>query len=36
MIEILNRISYILKDLLEKNTIENNFCIGDTELIEKK
>lgn len=35
MIEILNRISYILKDLLEKNIIENNFCIGGTELTEK-
>lgn len=36
MIEIMNRIHYILPDLLLTNNLSNNlFCIGGTELIEK-
>lgn len=35
MIEILNRIHFILKDLVSKNKINNSFCIGSTEIIEK-
>jgi hypothetical protein len=35
MIELLNRLHFILKDLVSKNIINNNFCIGGTELIEK-
>lgn len=35
MIEVLNRIKFILKDLLEKEEIINSFCIGGTDL-EKK
>jgi hypothetical protein len=36
MIEIMNRIHYILSDLLLTNNLSNNlFCIGGTELIEK-
>jgi hypothetical protein len=36
MIEIMNRIRYILSDLLLNNSLSNNlFCIGGTELIEK-
>jgi hypothetical protein len=34
MIELLNRLHFILKDLVSKNIINNNFCIGGTELIE--
>lgn len=32
MIEVLNRISFIMNDLLNKDIIENNFCIGGTDL----
>ena len=36
MIEIMNRIHYILSDLLLNNSLSNNlFCIGGSELIEK-
>lgn len=36
MIELMNRIHYILSDLLLKGSLLNNsFCIGSTELIEK-
>ncbi len=35
MIELLNRIHFILKDLLNKNIINNSFCIGGTKLISK-
>ena len=35
MIEILNRIHFILRDLVSKNKINNSFCIGSTEIIEK-
>lgn len=28
MIEVINRITYIIKDLLKKKIIKNNFCIG--------
>jgi len=32
MIEVLNRISFIIEDLINKDIIENNFCIGGTDL----
>lgn len=35
MIEILNRLHYVIKDLISKKKIENYFCIGLTELEEK-
>ena len=35
MIEILNRIHYILKDLISNNIINNSFCIGGTKLLSK-
>jgi hypothetical protein len=35
MIEIMNRIHFILIDLLKKSLIKNYFCIGGTEIIEK-
>lgn len=35
MIEVLNRIKFILKDLLEKEEIINSFCIGGTKLDSK-
>jgi len=35
MIEILNRISYIINDLVIKNIINNYFCIGGTNLESK-
>lgn len=35
MIEIINRIHFILIDLLKKSLIKNYFCIGGTEIIEK-
>ena len=35
MIEIMNRIHYVLKDLLKNNIIDNSFCIGGTELLKK-
>jgi hypothetical protein len=35
VIELLNRIHFILKDLVSNSKIENNFCIGGTEIIEK-
>jgi hypothetical protein len=35
MIEVINRIHFILKDLLEKEIIRSKFCIGGTELIKK-
>ena len=35
MIEILNRIHFILRDLVSKKIIINNFCIGCSEIIEK-
>ena len=35
MIEIINRIHFILIDLLKKGLIKNYFCIGGTEIIEK-
>jgi hypothetical protein len=35
MIEILNRIHFIIKDLLYKNIIINSFCIGGTDLESK-
>ena len=35
MIEIMNRIHYILHDLVDKNIISNSFCIGGTGLKEK-
>ena len=35
MIEILNRIYYILKSLISDSTINNYFCIGGTKLLEK-
>lgn len=33
--EILNRIHFILKDLLSGKTINNKFCIGGTKLVQK-
>lgn len=35
MIEIINRIHYILKNLLKNNKINNNFCIGSKNLLAK-
>jgi len=35
MIEIINRIHFILKDLVKNNTINNHFCIGGTKLLAK-
>jgi hypothetical protein len=35
MIEVLNRIHFILRDLVSKKIIINNFCIGGSEIIEK-
>jgi len=35
MIEVLNRIHFILKDLVDKEVINNFFCIGGAELIQK-
>ena len=35
MIEVLNRIHYILNDLVNKNIIINKFCIGGTNIKEK-
>jgi hypothetical protein len=35
MIEIINRIHFILKDLMNKNKINNYFCIGGTKLLSK-
>lgn len=35
MIEILNRLHYVIDDLISKKKIENYFCIGLTELEEK-
>jgi hypothetical protein len=35
MIELLNRIKYIINDLVQTNKIENRFCIGGTELESK-
>lgn len=34
-IEIIDRIHYILKDLMNKNIINNHFCIGGTKLLSK-
>ena len=34
-LELLNRIYFILMDLLNKNIINNSFCIGGTKLISK-
>jgi len=35
MVEVMNRIHFILKDMLDKNKIENRFCIGGTEMVSK-
>lgn len=35
MIEVMNRIHFILKDLLSKRIINNSFCIGGTESLKK-
>ena len=35
MIEVMNRIYFILKDMLDKNRIENRFCIGGSEIKSK-
>lgn len=35
MIEIINRIHFILKDLVKNNIINNHFCIGGTKLLAK-
>lgn len=35
MIEVLNRIHFILSDLIDTKIINNNFCIGGTKLEEK-
>lgn len=35
MREIINRIHYILKDLVKNNTINNYFCIGGTKMLAK-
>jgi len=35
MIELLNRIKYIINDLVQSKKIENSFCIGGTELESK-
>ncbi len=35
MIEIINRIHFILKNLVKSNTIDNYFCIGGTKLLSK-
>ena len=35
MIEVMDRIHYILMDLINKNIISNNFCIGGTEIDKK-
>lgn len=32
MIELMNRIHFILKDVIDKNYITNSFCIGGTEI----
>lgn len=34
-IEIINRLHYILKDLVNKNIINNHFCIGGAKLLSK-
>jgi len=35
MVEVLNRVRFILNDLVDKNKTNNNFCIGGTEIKSK-